>query len=76
MARLPKWLQWWRKRGEELYKKTCETFEPIQDNMLRKISTGGVDHCFGKMMMEKKDELGLNDHQAMFIGIHCKKSTA
>jgi hypothetical protein len=65
---LPQCMQWWRKRGQELYDKTCETFQPIQDRMLRRIENGEDQNCFGKMMLDSQAQLGLSDHQAMFIG--------
>jgi hypothetical protein len=67
MASLPTWLQWWRNRGVDIYDRTCATFAPIHEAMLKKLSSGAAQNCFGRMIMEKQKELGMDNRQAMFI---------
>jgi|SRR5271155_2117985 len=68
LASLPKWLQWWRPRGEKIHQQTCKAFSYFQNEMLAKIENGTAKHCFGRMVNEKREELGFDDKQAMFIG--------
>jgi hypothetical protein len=69
LAYLPKWLQWWRPRGERIYERACRAYEPIQQDMLEKIANGSAKHCFGRTINEQRDELGFSQTEAMFIGI-------
>jgi hypothetical protein len=66
---LPNWMQWWRRRGERLYKRACQVYRPIQREMVKRIEDGTAKNCFGKTVNENKEELGFDDEQAMFIGI-------
>jgi hypothetical protein len=68
LASLPKWLQWWRPRGEKIYQQSCQAFSYFQNEMLAKIENGTAKHCFGRMVNENRKELGFDDQQAMFIG--------
>jgi len=68
LASLPKPLQWWRPRGEKIHQQTCQAFSHFQNEMVANIENGTVKHCFGRMVNEKRKELGFDDKQAMFIG--------
>jgi hypothetical protein len=68
LANLPKPLQWWRPRGEKIHKLSCRSYSHFQNEMLQKIEAGSAKDCFGKMVNEKKGELGFDDKQAMFVG--------
>jgi hypothetical protein len=68
LASLPKWMQWWRPRGEKVYRDSCHAYSYFQNEMLRNIENGTAKHCFGRMVNENKKELGFDDMQAMFVG--------
>jgi hypothetical protein len=72
LANLPKSLQWWRNRGEKIYQQSCHAYSYFQNEMLRKIGAGEAKECFGKMVNEKKEELGFDREQAMFVGNHLR----
>jgi Cytochrome P450 len=75
LSSLPKPLQWWRPRGERIFKKTCHAYEYFQNEMLQKIENGTAKHCFGRMVNQNRQELGFDEVQAMFIGIRSHNFT-
>jgi hypothetical protein len=68
LASLPKWLQWWRPRGERVYERARKAYEPIQQLMLQKIADGSATNCFGRTVNEERNALGFSQNEAMFIG--------
>jgi cytochrome P450 len=69
LARLPWWMQWWRRKGEELYARACRTYGPIQQEMLQRIKNGSAKDCFGRIINERREELGFSKTDAMFMGM-------
>jgi len=69
LVALPRWMQWWRLRGERLYKRACQVYRPIQQEMIKRIENGTATNCFGKTVNENMTELGFDEEQAMFIGM-------
>jgi cytochrome P450 len=43
--------------------------------MLRRLDETSVGNCFGKMIMERQKELGMDNHQAMFISMALSASS-
>ena len=58
LAKLPKPLQWWRKRGEHLHQKTVNVYKTQVDDLRRRMEAGTVPPCFATQFL--KDPLTKN----------------
>lgn len=81
LEKLPQWLHWWRKRGEQVFKNTLETYRIpwyvlfasyliIRNKLIADMENGEVKDCFATHIYDNRREYGLTDDEAMFAGDH------
>lgn len=52
LARLPRWMQWWRKRGENLHRKTVNVYKTQVDDLRVRMEAGTARDCFAARFLE------------------------
>ncbi|KAJ9488600.1 hypothetical protein VN97_g4692 [Penicillium thymicola] len=66
-AKLPKLLQWWRPRGEEIFEKTKRVYKREIDRLEQRIKDGTQRRCFGVNFLESKEIRQIDDTQKLFV---------
>ncbi|KAF2796704.1 cytochrome P450 [Melanomma pulvis-pyrius CBS 109.77] len=69
LARLPKFLQWWRPAGEAYFRKSIAIYKKELDRLLVKIDKGTAKPCFAVDMLEaaEKKEFQISDDEKLFV---------
>ncbi|GAB7349605.1 hypothetical protein MBLNU459_g0292t1 [Dothideomycetes sp. NU459] len=66
LARLPKFLQWWRPRGERGYNKTLDIYREEVDRLRQRITAGTATPCFGVDFLAATEKSELEESQKLF----------
>lgn len=67
LDKLPKRLQWWRPRGEEIFRKTFKVYKRELDRMELKLKDGTQRQCFGTDFIQAPEVQSLDDTQRLFV---------
>ncbi|KAJ5031346.1 cytochrome P450 [Bipolaris maydis] len=67
LAKLPKPLQWWRKKGEALYKASLQVYGYELDKIQEKIDAGKAPECFAREFLQSPDAAKMKESQRIFI---------
>ncbi|RYP73569.1 hypothetical protein DL769_004184 [Monosporascus sp. CRB-8-3] len=68
LAKLPMWMQTWRKEAKEIYDKQGRLWTKLYNNLLKEIERNTAPECFVKHLVDnEKDRRGIDDTQAAFV---------
>jgi len=67
LAKLPKWLQWWRPYGQSLYEDTIGTYRDLYKSFQKDVERGIQKDCFATKFFPVADDLGFSQDQQMFV---------
>ncbi|KAG8629890.1 hypothetical protein KVT40_001509 [Elsinoe batatas] len=66
LARLPTALQWWRPRGEALYRESVRVYKYEVDLIRSKIATGSPPACFAVYFLKSVEKSDMDEEQKYF----------
>ncbi|RYC84014.1 hypothetical protein BFJ63_vAg13101 [Fusarium oxysporum f. sp. narcissi] len=67
LARLPKWMQWWRPYGLALFERSKAVYFRELDLVKKKMEDGTAEPCFAIDYMQAKGEINTNDLETIFV---------
>src|SRR5271170_6885426 len=67
LAKLPKFMQWWRPYGEECYRDTVGTYRRFYKSFQEELDRGVQKDCFATKFFAVADSFGFTKDQQMFV---------
>jgi len=67
LAKLPRWLQWWRPYGEQCFEETVGTYRKFYKTFQEGVDEGRQKDCFATKFFKMAPEYGFDEDQQMFV---------
>ncbi|KAJ5936000.1 hypothetical protein N7454_005298 [Penicillium verhagenii] len=67
LANLPRWLQWWRPKGDRIFEKTRRVYKRELDALEQRMKDGTQRRCFGVDFLESKEVEQMDEIQRLFV---------
>lgn len=66
LAKLPRFLQWWRPRGERAYKRTISVYRREVNRLLESVEASTAKPCFGADFLKAAEQGDFDEAQKLF----------
>ncbi|OCL06946.1 cytochrome P450 [Glonium stellatum] len=66
LDRIPKPLQWWRRRGQRIFAKTVNVYQREVNDVVRRMKEGVARNCFATSFLRNPETENISENQKLF----------